>query len=104
MRLISEQGPPEWHPAPPAIRAACLRAFEHCRSKGAELPALALQFALSEPRIATTLVGMATAEEVEKNVRWLKEPLDTALLSEVLAILEPIRNQTWPSGRPENNG
>lgn len=104
MGLLTGGSLPEWHPAPEAIRSLCLRAFEFCRSRGASLPRLALQFALQEPRIATTLVGMANTAEVEQNVRWMNESLDTDLLQEVRVMLEPIKNQTWPSGRPENNG
>jgi hypothetical protein len=33
----------------------------------------------------------------------MKMPLDIQLLREVQAILAPIRDQTWLSGRPENN-
>ena len=53
--------------------------------------------------IATTLVGTANPANIEKNVRWIEEPIDQTLLDEVLKILEPIHNKTWPGGRPENN-
>jgi hypothetical protein len=29
--------------------------------------------------------------------------MDQELYAQVCAILEPVRNQTWLSGRPENN-
>ena len=103
MGLLTGRGLPDWHPAPEPIREACRRAAEHCRSRGAELPHLALQYAVSDPGIATTLVGMRSEQEVRQNVGWLGRPLDPTLLGEVLAILAPIHNQTWPSGLPENN-
>ena len=52
---------------------------------------------------ATTLVGTASPENLQRNVRWLDEPLDETLLSEVAAVLAPVHNMTWPSGRRENN-
>ncbi|HZO89777.1 MAG TPA: aldo/keto reductase [Chthonomonadaceae bacterium] len=103
MGLLTEGGPPSWHPASEEIKAACARAAAHCRSKGRDITQLALQFAVSEPRIATTLVGMASAALVRKNAAWIAEPIDRELLAEVQAILAPIHNKTWPSGRPENN-
>lgn len=103
MGLLTGHDLPEWHPAGEAIRAACRRAAEHCRSRGTEIAKLGLQYAVSNPAIATTLTGMRSQQEVEQNAAWLQESPDHELLAEVLAILVPVHNQTWPSGRPENN-
>ncbi|HYK90581.1 MAG TPA: aldo/keto reductase [Acidobacteriota bacterium] len=103
MGLLSERGAPEWHPAPSDLRTACAAAAVHCLARGADISRLALQFSTSNPSIATTLVGSASPKNIEKNVRWVDEPLDEELLDDVLRILEPVRDKTWPSGRPENN-
>ncbi len=102
MGLLTQNGPPKWHPAPPEIQAACARAAAHCTQKGRDIAQLAVQYAISDPSITTTLVGTAKVANIEKNVRWLDEPLDEELLAEVRAILAPIQDKTWPSGRPEN--
>jgi len=101
--LLTEKGTPDWHAASPELREACKKAFELCVSSGASLPKLALQFAYANEHISSTLVGIASSEELEKNIRWLFEPLDQDLLKKVLQILEPVHNQVWPSGKPENN-
>jgi L-galactose dehydrogenase len=85
------------------VKAACARAAAHCRARGASIGQLAIQYAVANPDVATTVVGTADPAEVEANVRAVAEPLDRALLDEVLAILAPVHNVTWPSGRPENN-
>lgn len=103
MGLLSDRGPPPWHPAQDDIRQACLKAIAHCKSKGTDLSLLAMQFALANEDIATTLVGTATEAHVKNNLAALESPYDQALVSEVLAILEPVKNKTWLSGRPENN-
>lgn len=103
MGLLTQRGAPTWHPAPLAIKDACARAAEHCKNRGADISQLALQFALSQPDIATTLVGTASSENIRKNVDWIASAPDAALLKDVQSILAPIMNQTWPSGRPENN-
>lgn len=41
--------------------------------------ALALQYALREPRIATILVGAASAQEIEQNVQAAQSPLPDAI-------------------------
>ncbi|MBZ5495660.1 MAG: aldo/keto reductase [Acidobacteriia bacterium] len=103
MGLLSNRGAPEWHPASGEIRAACARAAEFCRKRGADISRLAVQFSTSCPALATTLVGTADPENLKRNVQWLDEPMDQELYAQVFAILEPVRNQTWLSGRPENN-
>ena len=103
MGLLTDRGAPTWHPAPDDVKAACARAAAHCRSKGANISRLAIQFSTANPRIHTVVAGTASVEEVRANVRWLDEPLDNALLSEVRAILAPVQNKTWTTGRPENN-
>ena len=103
MGLLTERGLPEWHPAPPNVVETCQRAAAYCRRQGVDIAQLAIQYALAYPGVATTLVGTANPKNIEKNVRWMEMPIDEELLAEVLAILEPVHNKTWPSGRPENN-
>jgi L-galactose dehydrogenase len=103
MGLLTDGGLPAWHPAPQRIKACCAAAAAHCRAKGSDIARLALQFALSRPEIATTLVGMATPEEIAQNVKSMSLPMDRQLLMEVQGILSPVQNQTWASGLPENN-
>jgi len=103
MRLLSNEGPPAWHPAPAALRAKCAEAAAHCRSRGADIGRLALQYALANPNIHTHVVGTASSARVLENLAAASAPPDPELLAEVLNILAPVHNLTWPSGRPENN-
>ena len=99
MGLLTEKGPPKWHPAPAAIRDACARAVAYCKKKKANIARLALQFAVANKDIATTLVGTASSKKIKQNARWLEERLDMELLAEVQEILAPIRNKSWASGQ-----
>jgi aryl-alcohol dehydrogenase-like predicted oxidoreductase len=101
--LLTNQGTPSWHPAPEHVKQVCAQAAAFCREQGSDISKLALQFAVANPRIATTLVGTASPTNIEKNVKWLEEPLDQQLLGKVQEILRPIQNQTWIVGKPENN-
>jgi aryl-alcohol dehydrogenase-like predicted oxidoreductase len=103
MGLLSDQGPPEWHPAPADIRNACAKAVQYCQEHGANISRLALQYSVANDDIATTLVGTAKEQNIRLNAQWVDEPIDQQLLAEVLKILEPIHGKTWPSGRMENN-
>ncbi|HSM78490.1 MAG TPA: aldo/keto reductase [Bryobacteraceae bacterium] len=102
MGLLTGKPLPEWHPAPPELRAACAQAAELCRARGSSLPRVALQFSLAQERIHTTVAGSASADEIRRNVEWMEQLADQALLAEVQAILAPVLNRTWATGRPEN--
>jgi L-galactose dehydrogenase len=99
MGLLSDGGPPDWHPAPPGVKAAGRAAAELCRQRGASLATLGMQFCLREGGIPTTISGAARAEEIEANVWAMETPIDEGLLRDVGAVFEPVRNATWASGR-----
>jgi L-galactose dehydrogenase len=103
MGLLTEKGPPKWHPAPSNVRDICAKAVAHCAKRKTSLPQLALQFATAHRDIATTLVGTSSAKKIKESVKCIDKPLDQSLLAEVQDILTPIRNEIWPSGRKENN-
>jgi L-galactose dehydrogenase len=100
MGLLTEKGPPKWHPAPADVRDICAKAVEYCKKKKAPIARLALQFAVSNKDIASTLVGVASSKAIKQNLRWLDERLDQKLLMEVQDILAPIRNRAWAERTP----
>jgi L-galactose dehydrogenase len=102
MGLLTERGVPAWHPAPPALVAGARRAVEYCRSVGADIVKLAVQFCVAHPGIATTLIGSANPENIRKNIAYADEPIDFELMAQVLAILRPVKDHNFTRGRPEN--
>ncbi|KAK6916253.1 hypothetical protein RJ641_019114 [Dillenia turbinata] len=60
--LLTEAGPPEWHPASVEIKNACQAAAAHSKAKGKNMSKLALQYSLSNKAISTTLVGMSSVK------------------------------------------
>jgi aryl-alcohol dehydrogenase-like predicted oxidoreductase len=101
--LLTNQGTPAWHPAPNGVKTVCAQAAAYCREQGSDISKLAMQFALGNPRIATTLVGTASPTNIAKNAQWIEQPIDRQLLAEVQEILRPIQDETWIVGKPENN-
>ncbi|KAM0902572.1 hypothetical protein ACQ4PT_019240 [Festuca glaucescens] len=102
MGLLTDNGPPDWHPAPEQLKLACRAAAEHCRKKGKPITKLAMKYSLMSNEISTVLVGMNSPEQVEENVAAAVElstsGIDEELLHEVEEILEHVKNLTWPSG------
>lgn len=95
MGLLSQRGVPAWHPAPASLVEACRRAVEHCSAKGYPIEKLAMQFSVSEPRIATTLFSSANPANVAKNIAYVSERPDMELLSEVKRIIGDQQRVSW---------
>jgi L-galactose dehydrogenase len=102
MGLLTEQGPAPWHPAPQQLRDAGKQAAEYCRQHGESISEVALRFCLAHPFVSSTLVGMADTQQVEAGLKLLRTSTDKELLRQVEAILAPVFNYVWPSGRSEN--
>jgi len=67
----------------------------HCESKGYPIEKLAIQFAVSNPRIATTLFSSANPDNVLKNIAFAEEPIDWDLVREVQEIIGNQRYVSW---------
>lgn len=107
MGLLTESGPPEWHPAPSELKAACAAAATHCKAKGKNISKLALQYSLKNKDISSILVGMNSIQQVQENVAAAIEAnkgqnIDEELLKEVEVIINPVKNLSWPSGITQN--
>ena len=95
MGLLSQRGVPSWHPAPASLVEACRRAVEHCSAKGYPIEKLAMQFSVSEPRIATTLFSSAGPANVAKNIAFVGEQPDMELVNEVKRIIGDQQRVSW---------
>lgn len=95
MGLLSRRGVPAWHPAPKSLVDACRRAVEYCDAKGYPIEKLAMQYSLSEPRIATTLFSSANPENVAKNIAFVSEQPDWELIGEVKRIIGDQQHVSW---------
>jgi L-galactose dehydrogenase len=103
MGILTERGASDWHPAPIELRKAGQEAVELCRSRGINLPEVALRFAFDHDYVSSTLVGMSTQQHVRDSLNALAAESDTGFLEELRELFTPVFNQAWPSGRPENH-
>jgi L-galactose dehydrogenase len=102
MGLLSESHIPAWHPAPQPVRDAAERVRKLCRDRALNPVQVGLWYCLRHPYVATTLVGMASVQQVRTNLGALELQLEPSLLDDVEAAVAPLRNLVWPSGLPEN--
>ena len=102
-RLLTDAPLPAWLKEPERVKQAARAAAELCRSRGSSIAKLALQFAVANPDIATTVAGSANPANIRNWATWAAEPLDAGLLRDVQAIFAPVKNVGHMEGLSENN-
>ena len=95
MGLLSQRGVPDWHPAPKPLVEACQRAARHCSERGYTIERLAIQYAVSNEAIASTLFSSANPDNVRRNIAWANEEPDLELVNEVKDIIGDQQRVTW---------
>ena len=95
MGLLTRRGVPAWHPAPKPLVEACAKAAAHCTAKGYAIERLAMQYSMSNTRIATTLFSSANPDNVRRNIEWGNEEPDWQLVDEVKNIIGEQQRVTW---------
>jgi L-galactose dehydrogenase len=93
--LLTDRGPPDWHPASASHRTLFAQAAALCQSRGTSISKLAFQFSSQNPDIPTTMFSTADAASVARNVTWFDEAVDSELVSEVQSLLAPVMNKDW---------
>ena len=109
MGLLSEAGPPAWHPAPQSLKLAAREAARVAREEfGLDVADLAIRDSLYTPGIASHLIGISSAEQARANVKAALRALEPATENEeramaaVKKVFEKVQGTTWSSGKPEN--
>ena len=102
-RLLTNAPLPKWLKEPENVKAAARQAAEHCAKRGVDIAKLALQFAITNPDITTTVAGSANPDNIRKWAQWAAEPVDQQLMAEVLEIFKPVKNLGHSEGLTKNN-
>lgn len=102
MGVLTEQGAPHWNPAPEDVHQAARQAAEIAREHNTDITTIALQFALQNSDVTSTLVGMRTEAEVHQNLALIDTAPDQELLAKIQEIIAPVKDINWQSGLPEN--
>jgi len=99
MGLLTNNGPPSWHPATEEIRSACQSAARYCRARGVDISKLALHFCLENENIPTTLVSTAKLSEIQPNIAAVSEsltPSEREVMHYVMkTFFEPLKVKHW---------
>ena len=102
-RLLTNAELPVWLKEPEDVKAAARAAAKLCADQGIDIAQLALQYSCANPDITSTVAGSANPNNIAKWAKWLEQPIDQALLDEVLALFAPVKNLGHNEGLAENN-
>ncbi|XP_066582886.1 uncharacterized protein [Prorops nasuta] len=72
MGLLTNDGPPSWHPASDEVKQTCSRAARFCKDHDVQLAKLAIWHSMQNPCVATNLVGMQNLNQLRMNIDLLK--------------------------------
>ncbi len=102
LRILTERGAPPWHSASAEVKQAGARIAALCRSRGVDVSDVAIKFCFDYPHTASVLVGMSKTRHVERNFNAFDFETPPGLLDEIRGLVDPVRNQVWPTGLAEN--
>jgi aryl-alcohol dehydrogenase-like predicted oxidoreductase len=96
--LLTHQGPPDWYPINNKDLCVVHKTINYCKENNVPLEKLAIQFAVSNPEIPTTLFSCTQQSILNKNVDWYQEPIDPDMIKNVQKLLEPLMNKDFDFG------
>ncbi|OAD62536.1 D-arabinose 1-dehydrogenase [Eufriesea mexicana] len=86
MGLLTNKGPPDWHPSSEQTKKICADAAACCKDHDIELAKLALWYSMQCKDIATYLVGIQNIKELNMNLDVIKNGItekEKILLGEI---------------------
>lgn len=95
MGLLTQRGAPAWHPAPQSLVDACKRAVGLCNVHHYPIEELAMQFAVSCPRITSTVFSTTNPDNLLRNLEYASKKPDKNLLKVVEETIGDQRRVSW---------
>lgn len=96
--LLTHQGPPDWYPINNKDLCVIIKTLNFCAENNVPIEKLAIQYALSNPEIPTTLFSCNERSILNKNIDWIEEPVAQDMINSVRQYLEPLRNKDFDFG------
>ncbi|XP_024943745.1 L-galactose dehydrogenase isoform X2 [Cephus cinctus] len=99
MGLLTNHGPPEWHPASEDTKKKCSEAAEYCKDHNVELGKLAAWYSMQCKDIDTSLIGIQNMRDLQCNLQVVYEGInddEKKLLEEIKEkFLSKIKDKHW---------
>jgi len=95
MGLLTNNGPPSWHPATEELKALCARAGAYCAARGVELGKLSVYWSIynQEQPVAITLLGVGNMQILRINMEIIHQGLNINEKEVMREVLEKFFNK-----------
>ena len=103
LRILTREGPTAKHPAPPSVKEAGAKVVQRLEAAGLDPAVAAVAYSLTNEYSASMLVGMSTVTEVSANLGALDLKIPTDVMADIDALIDPVKDTLWRSGRLEND-
>lgn len=99
MGLLTNNGPPSWHPASDETKEQCAKAAQYCKNHNVELSKIAIWHSIQYMNVDTNLIGIQNTKQLQMNLNILQNGItekEKTLLQEIQEkFLSTIKNQHW---------
>lgn len=100
--LLAPGGEPKTHPASKEVKERCAEVREYVKERGLNIAELGIHFAVANPYIASTIVGVANIKELGEDIASIERTYDLNVYRHIWEILSPVQNHNYARGLPEN--
>ena len=103
MGLLTNKGPPSWHPASNELKLKCKEVVNYCNNNNLNITKLSYQLNQNNNHIHSILVGPITENELLDYYNWSKDEYDTVNINNIIQKFNLFQKYMWiESGSEEN--
>lgn len=97
MGLLTQEGPPKWHPASPLMLEIVDKIKNYCLEENKDISNISMRYSLNNNsnEILTTITGGKNINEIKNNIESIKNPIQEKIKHNIDIISKPIKNKLW---------
>ena len=103
MGLLTDKGPPDWHPANNELKNKCKEISTVCSTDNENITKIAFQYIYKNPKILSVLIGPINTTELENYYIWKSTKSNILLEEKLIKLFEKYQNYIWIEPNTEKN-
>ena len=103
MGLLTNKGPPNWHPANNELKDKCKEISTICSTDNENITKVAFQYIYNNTKILSVLIGPADTNELQNYYRWKSTESNILLEDKIIKLFEKYQNYIWIEPNSEKN-
>ena len=103
MGLLTDKGPPDWHPANNELKDKCKEISTICSTDNENITKVAFQYIYNNTKILSVLIGPTNTNELQNYYRWKSTESNILLEDKIIQLFEKYQNYIWIEPNTEKN-